>query len=260
MSADSSPTARRLVALACLSLLCSTNARATGEDVQAWAVARVNHRLNESWAASFMARGRWDENVSHNQDYLLRPYITWTGEGVPLTDDLGVSLGYDRLKSYTGRDEHRAWQSAFHKVDRGGFRFVHRLRMDERFVDGVGPTIWRARYRLSTTQQLFGSKWYALARNEVFVNLNDGNQGPSDGFEQNRFRVGAGRWLFDRLRAELAYEFQYVERRAQSDTFRHVFSIELSLASGRSPGGVVSGTEAVLDAIDKDGEEQEKSP
>ena len=73
---------------------------------------------------------------------------------------LTALAGYDYLDSFEGRDEHRPWPTAHHAVHRGGFRLVHRLRLDERFVQGVDPVVARLRYRLSTTQNLWNSDWY----------------------------------------------------------------------------------------------------
>ena len=97
------------------------------------------------------------------------------------------------MKATNGRDERRIWQPANHGVDRGRFRFVHRVRLDERFMEDVDPVLLRLRCRLDATTQIGASEWYELARNETFANLNDGNEGPEEGFGQNTTRVGMGR-------------------------------------------------------------------
>lgn len=229
------PLAQAVVAI--LLLLAPRTIQATDEDLQVWPVARVNHALDEDWSLSFLTRGRFDDDVSHEKDVLVRPFVSWTLiDGVPLIDSLTVMAGYDYLHSFDGRSEHRAWQAAHHAVERGRFRFVHRIRLDERFVEDVDPTIFRLRYRLSTSRPISGSRCYALVSEEVFVNLNDDDEGPLDGFEQNRLRLGLGRRFFGRLRAEGGYEFQYARRRTDPDVFRHVFFLELSLETGARKG------------------------
>jgi hypothetical protein len=184
-----------------------------------------------------MARGRFDEDASHSKDYLLRPYLSWTlVDDVPFVDSLTVMAGYDYLHSFDGRDEHRAWQSAHHAVEHERLRVVHRVRLDERFIEGVNPTIVRFRYRLSTSYPFGGSEWYGFASDEIFANLNDGNEGPVDGFEQNRLRIGVGRHVFGRLRVEGGYEFQYAKRRTKANEFRHVVFLEFSLSTGNRKG------------------------
>jgi hypothetical protein len=223
--------------VACLVALVATVSRATENDFQLWPVGRIHHAIDENWSISFMARGRFDEDASHSKDYMLRPYVSWTiVDDVPFVDSLTVMAGYDYLHSFDGRDEHRAWQSAHHAVEHKRIRLVHRVRIDERFVEGVDPTIFRFRYRLSTSHPFGDSKWYGFASDEVFVSLNDDDEGPVDGFEQNRARLGVGRHVFGRLRVEGGYEFQYARRRTNPNEFRHVAFLEFSLSTGNKKG------------------------
>ena len=225
------------IALLCLQLLVATGSQATDNDFQLWPVGRVHHAVNEDWSISFMARGRFDEDASRSKDYMLRPYVSWTiVDDVPFIDSLTVMGGYDYLHAFDGRDEHRAWQSAHHAVEYENLRLVHRVRMDERFLEGVNPTIFRFRYRLSTSHPFGDSAWYGLASEEIFVNINDDDEGPLEGFEQNRVRLGVGRRVFGRLRVEGGYEFQYARRRANPNEFRHVVFLEFSLSTGNKKG------------------------
>jgi hypothetical protein len=225
------------VILACVPLLVATASRATENDFQLWSVGRIHHAIDEDWSISFTARGRFDEDASHSKDYLLRPYLSWTiVDDVPFVDSITLMAGYDYLHSFDGRDEHRAWQAAYHAVEHKRFRVVHRVRLDERFIEGVDPTIIRFRYRMSTSYPFGNSEWYGLASDQVFVNINDGNQGPVEGFEQNRFRLGVGRHLFGRLRVEGGYELHYARRRDNPDEFRHVAFLEFSLSTGNREG------------------------
>ncbi len=222
---------------ACVPLLIPTASLATENDFQLWPVGKINHAINEDWSLSFTARGRFDEDASHSKDYTLRPYVSWTiVDDVPFVDSLTVMAGYDYIHSFDGRDEHRAWQSAHHAVEHKRFRAVHRIRMDERFIEDIGPTIFRFRYRMSTSYPFGESEWYGLASDQVFVNINDDDEGPVEGFEQNRFRLGVGRHVFGRLRVEGGYEFQYARRRANPDEFRHVAFLEFSLSTGNRKG------------------------
>jgi len=243
---------------ACALLLAPTVSRATDNDFQLWPVARIQHAINEDWSLSFMARGRFDEDASNSRDYLLRPYLSWTiVDNVPFIDSLTVMAGYDYLHSFDGRDEHRAWQSAHHAVEHKRLRFVHRVRFDERFVEGVDPTIFRFRYRLSTSHRFGDSKWYGIASEEVFVNLNDDDEGPVDGFEQSRLRLGVGRHLFGRLRVEGGYEFQYAKRRTSPNEFRHVAFLEFSLSTGNKAGNEFVAAPNPNKFLDDEGDDDE---
>ena len=238
----------------CGLLLVPAGSHATDNDFQLWPVGRVHHAINEDWSISFMARGRFDEDASHSKDYLLRPYLSWTiVDDVPFVDSLTVMAGYDYLHSFDGRDEHRAWQSAHHAVEHKRFRVVHRVRMDERFVEDISPTIFRFRYRMRTSYPFGKSEWYGFASDEIFVNINDDNQGPVQGFEQNRFRLGVGRHVFGRLRVTGGYEFQYARRRTNPNEFRHVAFLEFSLSTGNRKGNEFISdpkSDSILDAED----------
>ncbi len=237
MTAVRTPESAPHLILACVTLLIATGSHATDDDFQLWSIGRIHHAIDEDWSVSFMARGRFDEDASHSKDYLLRPYLSWTlVDNVPFVDSLTVMAGYDYLHSFDGRDEHRAWQSAHHAVEHERLRVVHRVRLDERFIEGVDPTIVRFRYRLSTSYPFGDSEWYGFASDQVFVNINDDDQGPVEGFEQNRFRLGVGRHVFGRLRVEGGYEFQYARRRSNPDEFRHVAFLEFSLSTGNRKG------------------------
>jgi hypothetical protein len=241
------------VALAAALLLVPAEIHATDDDFQLWPVARVNHAVDEDWSISLMARGRFDEDASHEKDVLLRPYASWTiVQGVPLVDSLTVMAGYDYLHSFDGRNEHRPWQSVHHAFERGRFRFVHRVRLDERLIEGVSPTILRLRYRLSASRPIGDSDWYGLASEELFVNLNDADEGPLDGFEQNRVRFGVGRHLFGRLRAEGGYEFQFARRRTAPSVLRHVVFLEFSLATGHAKGSEFIPAPMPTDAVEEE--------
>jgi hypothetical protein len=239
-------------------LLVPAHSRASDSDFQLWPVGRVHQAVNEDWSISFMARGRFDEDASHSKDYLLRPYVSWTiVDDVPFIDSLTVMAGYDYLYSFDGRDEHRAWQSAHHAVEHERLRLVHRVRFDERFIEGVDPTIVRFRYRMSTSHPFGDSAWYGFASEEIFANLNDGGEGPVDGFEQNRLRLGIGRYVFPRLRVEGGYEFQFARRRANPDEFRHVLFLEFSLSTGHRRGNVFIAAPSPVEASDIEDDSRE---
>jgi hypothetical protein len=219
------------------SLATADAASATGKDLQAWPLARVQYGIDEAWAVALTARGRWNEDLSRHRDWLLRPYVTWTPvRDVPFVDSLTVFAGYDYLKVNGGRDEHRAWQAIHHTPKRGIFGAVHRARLDERWIDGLDKVIWRLRYRLSATRQLFESPWYGRLSDEVLVNLNDEDKGPVGGFEGNRARLAFGRYFSDRLRFESGYQFEYARRRGRVDEFRHTLFVEISLFTGKVRG------------------------
>jgi hypothetical protein len=198
---------------------------AAAEDVQLWTVATVSHALDDRFALHLAGRVRFDDDVSQSKDYLIRPYGSWKA-----TDSISLQLGYDRLQSVRSRDEHSAWQSVSYRQLWRDLSLGHRIRLDERFVEGVGGPVVRSRYRLRGTHPLGSTPWYMASSDEVFVNLNDQHEGPVGGFEQNRLRVALG-WKASRWRVEGGYEWHYARRRDRVGEHRHVFVLEFFYAT-----------------------------
>jgi len=190
----------------------------------------MNHGLGDHFGAHFVARARFDDDVSETKDYLLRPFVSWRA-----THGVTVDLGYDYLHSFTSSTEHRIWQAVQHKHQWQKFVVSNRIRIDERFVDDVSGVIARFRYRLRATHPLWSSHWYGVVSDEVLANVNDRGSGPAYGFEQNRLRFAVGGNILDRLRIESGYEYQYVESRSGTTTNTHSFIIEFSLDTGDRP-------------------------
>ena len=211
-------------------LLLPNGALASESDIQLWPSVTLNHGLGDHFGAHFMARGRFDDDVSETKDYLLRPFVSWR----PL-HGVTLDLGYDYLHSFTSSVEHRIWQVAQHKLQWREFVVSNRIRLDERFVEDVDGVIVRFRYRLRATHPLWSSVWYGAISDEVLANVNDRGEGPTYGFEQNRLRFALGGRFWDRLRVESGYEYQYVVSRSGPATNTHTFIIELSLDTGSGP-------------------------
>jgi hypothetical protein len=213
------------VALALAGVLLGPSfASATDSDIQLWPVVTLDHGINEKWGAHLQLRVRFDEDVTHTKDVLVRPYLSWKAWG-----DLHVDLGYDYLGSIDGRSENRLWLSGEYVLGWRDLTFANRVRFDQRWVENVDGVVARFRYRLRGVHPIPGSDWYGALSDEVFANLNDRGEGPVHGFEQNRLRAAVGSRLFGRVRAETGYEWQYVDRRSGGFVNRHVFLIELAI-------------------------------
>jgi hypothetical protein len=213
--------------LACAFLAFPTGALAVETDVQLWPSVTLNHALTERWALHFQTRVRVDDDVSQAKDVLLRPFVSWS----PL-ESLTLDLGYDYLHSFESSSENRIWQAAEYRLGWRDFTVENRLRLDERFVEGVSGVVVRLRYRLRGTHPIAGS-WYAALSDEVLANLNGRGAGPVYGFEQNRLRFAVGARFFERLRVESGYEFQIVESRSSGTSIDNVFLVEFSIDTGK---------------------------
>ena len=221
-------TARRFTVLVASGLLLlPSSATAADDDIQFWPVLSLHHAINDRWGGHLQTRVRLDDDVSEVKDDLVRPFVSWEP-----ADHFALNLGYDYLHSYQSRSENRIWQAGEHRLRRNKLTVKNRIRFDERFVEGVDGVVLRFRYRLRTTHPIAGSKWYGVLSDEIFFNLTDQDEGPVDGFEQNRLRFATGVPIIERLRVEAGYEYQYDAARSGPDTRDHTFFIEISLATG----------------------------
>ena len=219
-----------LLASALLLLPCLGVADDKLSDIQVWPLVAINHGFGEDFGFHLQARGRFDDDVSETKDYLIRPFFTWRAiEGVTL------DLGYDYLHSFTGSTEHRIWQAGQHHLKWRGFTLANRIRIDQRFVEGVNGVVARFRYRLRTTHPIGSSSLYGALSNEVFANMNERSEGPGQGFEQNRLRFALGGEPLKWLKVESGYEYQYSESRSGIGTNIHMYFVEFSIATGNKP-------------------------
>lgn len=216
--------------LASALLVLSTRAAAVESDIQLWSELTLNHAVDEQWGVHLKARLRLDDDVTQSKDFLWRPFVSWR----PL-ESLTLDLGYDYLDSFRSASEHRIWQAVEHRLRWRNLIVRNRIRLGQRFVDGVDGAVVRFRYRLRGLHPIGGTPWYAAISNEFFVNLNNQGSGPDTGFEQNRLRLALGRRFLERLVVESGYEWQYAERRNRPATNRHVFLIELSIDTRGRP-------------------------
>jgi hypothetical protein len=205
-------------------------ALASESDIQLWPSVALNHGLGDHFGAHFLARARFDDDVSETKDYLLRPFVTWRPN-----DAVTLDLGYDYLHSFTSSSENRVWQAAQHQFKWHEFDVSNRIRLGQRFVEGVDGVVVRLRYRLRAAHPLWSSRFYWAISNEVLANVNDRGEGPPHGFEQNRLRFALGARFSNGLRVESGYEYQYVHSRNGTNTNTHTFLIELSLDTGSRP-------------------------
>ena len=185
-----------------------------------------------------------DDAGGFNQS-IVRP-----GIGYYLGDDHTLWGGYAWIRTSPigpGNDfnEHRLWQqwTFAPKMDR--FSFLHRSRLEERFVEtdsDVGirwRQLFRTQYTLSDSDSVLNSEpqselpsvteWSLIGWDEAFFNLNDTDWGARTGFDQNRafFGVGFKPDKADSLRFEVGYLNQFIYRGAAADTMNHIFSINL---------------------------------
>ena len=167
-----------------------------------------------------------DDTGGFNQS-IIRP-----GLGYAFAEDQAVWAGYGwiRTSPVVGADfdEHRIWQQWTATPSCGDWKFLHRSRFEQRWVetgDDVGLR-WRqlARGQLVLSQC---PQWSLVLWDEVFLNLNDTDWGARDGLDQNRAFIGLGykRCPDSPVRTEVGYLNQFINRQGGIDGMNHILSI-----------------------------------
>jgi hypothetical protein len=193
---------------------------AADSDLQQWTTVHLSHQGPERLEFSFFGQQRWDDDVTHSNSQLLGPSVHYK-----LSERWRLGLGYTYWRKPSASSEHQPWQELVFADRYGDLSLGHRLRVEQRFVNGISGPIWRGRYRLHGALPLGDTPWYLVAADEVFVNLNDRDTGPADGFEQNRLSGGFGLHLGSYVRTELGYTWRYEDERGDSNRSDHVITL-----------------------------------
>lgn len=200
-------------------------ARGAKDDTQQWTTATVAHKIDNHFTLSLASRIRFDDNVSRAKDLMFRPAVK-----VAVLPPFSMGLGYDYVYSYAANSstEHRIWEQAGLKIDLDDLSIGNRLRVEERFIEGVSGVVVRARFRLRLAHPLGDSDWQVIGSNEVFVNLSNRGAGPVSGFEQNRLFGGLGRTLWNDVRFEFGYQWGYEEQRTEENLVTHSLLVNIT--------------------------------
>ena len=206
-----------ITALVLLTSIISTNAQSefTGEDdFGSWFMYFGTNKIADRWSIHTEAQFRYYEMASNFNQTLLR-----TGLNYHINPDAIATLGYgfiDTDPTFTEFDEissnnlvrnnsiseHRIFEQFILKNKVWEFKFEHRYRLEQRFVQnnytGETNTLNRARYRIQMTLPLtdiFFLNFY----DEIFINLQD------SAFGQNRAYAALGVNVTEDLSMQFGY-------------------------------------------------------
>lgn len=206
----------------------------TLDDTGLWFAASGNGEIESTsdWSMPlrwwFDAQYRLRDDSNGFNQSIIRP-----GLGVALTDEQVVWAGYAWINTTPTNDgenfdEHRFWQQWTAAPSVGEFRFLHRSRLEQRWVetgDDVGLR-WR---QLARAQRGLGNstEWSLIAWDEVFFNFNDTDWGADGGLDQNRAFLGFGYNPNPDapIRTEIGYLNQFINNQGGTDGMNHILSI-----------------------------------
>lgn len=215
------------VLLACL-VLAGAPAWAKSDD-QLWTTAAINVKLSDRWKLQEEVVGRFSDN-RHG----LYEIESTTLLGYRVNKIVTVAAGYVHDPLYAGGDftvmEHRAREQVsfdnFAKLGSG--KLSARMRLEQRWRDGVHGTGWRARPYVKFSIPLKGKTALNLS-NETFLNLDTTPFQRQDGFDRMRNLISISTALSKKLNAEAGYMNQYGFVRGGDDTVDHAAYFALSL-------------------------------
>jgi hypothetical protein len=174
-------------------------------DWQAWPSITVHQRLDNRFKVSAEGQLRFVEDISRLDVALIRLDIE-----AKLSSRTFTALGYDYFGKVaaSAQSENRIWQQIRHEYSAEALLLGNRFRIEERFIENVDGMVIRGRYRLRLDYPLAHPAWGLVASNEVFLNLNAVEGGPSRGFNQNRLFGGFDFRFSNRFRLETGLQWR----------------------------------------------------
>jgi len=180
-------------------------AQNTGENEWgAWYMYFGTNKISEKLSIHSEAQFRFYETTNNFNQLLLR-----TGLNYHINTDAIVTLGYgfistdgtfEEFPEEINSKENRIFQQLILKNKVGEFRFEHRYRLEQRFIDfgETTDTQHRARYRLQVTLPLTNT-FFVNVYDEVFLNLQD------QVFGQNRLYAALGIHITENSSVQIGY-------------------------------------------------------
>ena len=182
-----------------------SKAQDTGENrLGAWYMYFGTNKVSDKLSIHTEAQFRFFESTSSFNQLLLR-----TGLNYHISERAIATLGYGYINTdgtfedppgEENSNEHRIFQQFILKNTVGKFKFEHRYRIEQRFIDfgDRSDTQHRGRYRLLITYPL-NDHWFLSAYDEIFINFQD----PL--FGQNRLYGAVGYQFNKDINVQLGY-------------------------------------------------------
>ena len=220
------------VTVAAAAALFVPSASWASDDAQAWTTASANVKLGDNWRLSEEVTARFSDDRQGLYEIEINTLL-----GYRVTDKVTIWAGYTHDPNYAGGDftvmEHRAReQVTFDNLAKiGGATLSARLRLEQRWREGVDGTAWRVRpYAKLTLPIKTGGKTALVLSHESFVDLNTTPFQTVDGEERMRNLIAISTPLAKNINAEIGYLNQYRFVPDAPDTMDHVASFSLSFS------------------------------
>jgi hypothetical protein len=193
-----------LLGLAAPRVVFAQNAPAV-HDTQLWTQVVATVSLSDKWLTHHEAQSRWSEDLDAHDQLIIRNALgrrlsrrvtLWGGHAwTPRTLESGWA------------HEQRIWQQLSATFPAAGaWTPSIRIRQEQRFLDSWGDASHRLRMMGRAVRPVDSEKlWSIVAWNEIMFTLDDTQNGPAQGFDQNRVFAGVLRKLSNHAGLESGY-------------------------------------------------------
>lgn len=223
------PTHIVLPLLAAIAL--PSTARAS-EDEQLWTTASATVKLSEHWRLSQEVVARFSDDRKGLYEIESNTLV-----GYKLSKAVTIWAGYTHDPQYAGGDftvmEHRGRQQVtFDNIAKiGPVSISARMRMEERWRDGVDGTAWRLRPYVKLVMPFReGGKTALVLSHESFFDINKTNFQRVQGEERMRNMIAITTPVAKNVNAEIGYLHQHGFRPDADDSNDNVASFSLGFS------------------------------
>lgn len=212
---------KRFAAVIPLTLLCTAApVWASENEAELWLNQQVSTDIAESTRLEFEVDERFRSDAFGGDQYEVRL-------GAYRAIGSGFKLGGGLVYQRTGtQDEIRLQQQL--QFDTGPLSL--RTRFEQRFIEDVGPTVYRLRQRVQLSQPLDAARrWTAFANTEGYFTLNASRPGALTGLTSLRSQAGVRYKLNDSVTLGLNYLRHQDVRRNAPDRVGHAPQLHLGI-------------------------------
>ncbi|QGP79342.1 DUF2490 domain-containing protein [Sphingobium sp. CAP-1] len=202
------------------------------EDEQLWTTANATVKLSDHWRLSQEIVARFSDDRNGLYEIESNTLL-----GYKLSKKVTVWAGYTHDPQYAGGDftvmEHRGRQQVtFDNIAKiGPVSVSARMRMEERWREGVDGTAWRLRPYVKLTMPFSeGGKTALVLSHESFFDLNKTNFQRVQGEERMRNLIAITTPVAKNVNAEIGYLHQHGFRPHSDDSNDNVASVSLSFS------------------------------
>jgi hypothetical protein len=195
----------------------------TKSDFRLWTPVYLTVKLPSKFLAYMEVNPRIGDDVTNIDQLLLRPAI-----GYQLTENLSIWQGYAWVGYFNQPhtppqpaffQENRIFQQVIYTQKFGGFNFMSRTRLEERWIEHADGTALRFREMLKLSYPLpMAPDWALVGYDEIFINLNtvgvSSGKGPGAGIDQNRLFLGVNKSFNQHFNVDLGYQNQMINSRS----------------------------------------------